>query len=314
MKIHIHRGQNQIGGSIIEISTDSTKLIFDVGIELDEAEQIEVPQIDGLFVGEKKYDAVFVSHYHPDHIGLLGSLVKDIPVYMGEKAFCVLNSAYKYRNLDVPFNPEYIYDRKAVKIGDITVTPFLCDHSAFDSYMLIVEAEGKCVLYTGDFRANGRLDFDRLLNSLPEVDAIIIEGTTLSRDDNIRNIEEEQLEEIAVNYLEKHGGPAFIMMSAMNIDRLKTIENVAKRTGRLLLEDLYTARVAVASACAVPDRKNGVRVFMTKGDSEYDELCSYGSAKIGKAGIADSQFIMCVLIIKSLKLEFLFQNKLEIVL
>lgn len=293
MKIHIHRGQDQIGGSIIEISTDNTRLIFDVGAELDESEEIEIPPIDGLFVGIKKYDAVFVSHYHPDHIGLLGALADGIPVYMGEKSFGILHSAYSYRKLDVPFSPQSIHDGQTVQIGDITVTPLLCDHSAFDSYMFLVDAEGKRVLYTGDFRANGRLDFDKLLDRLPKVDAVIIEGTTLSRDDNIHNIEEEALEEIAVNYLEKHSGPAFIMMSAMNIDRLKTIENVARRTGRLLLEDLYTARVATAAGCAVPDRKNGIRVFLTSSD-QHDELCGYGSAKIGEKGMMKSRFIMCV--------------------
>ncbi|MBE6851819.1 MAG: MBL fold metallo-hydrolase [Ruminococcus sp.] len=293
MKIHIHRGQDQIGGSIIEISTATTRLIFDVGTELDESDQIEVPTIDGLFVGIKKYDAVFISHYHPDHIGLLGALIDDIPVYMGEKAFDILCSAYSYRKLDVPFSTQSIHDGQTVQIGDITVTPLLCDHSAFDSYMFLIEAEDKCVLYTGDFRANGRLDFDKLLDRMPKVDAVIIEGTTLSREYNIRNIEEETLEEIAVNYLEKHSGPAFIMMSAMNIDRLKTIENVARRTGRLLLEDLYTARVATASGCAVPDCKNGIRVFLTSPD-QHDELCSYGSAKIGEKGMMKSRFIMCV--------------------
>ena len=58
MKINIIRGQNQIGGSIIEISTDKTKIVFDVGINLNENEKIEIPQIEGLFCGEKKYDAV----------------------------------------------------------------------------------------------------------------------------------------------------------------------------------------------------------------------------------------------------------------
>lgn len=268
-------------------------MIFDVGAELDESEEIEIPPIDGLFVGIKKYDAVFVSHYHPDHIGLLGELVDGIPVYMGEKAFGILHSAYSYRKLDVPFSPQSIHDGQTVQIGDITITPLLCDHSAFDSYMFLLEAEGKRVLYTGDFRANGRLDFDKLLDRLPKVDAVIIEGTTFSRDDNIHNIEEETLEEIAVNYLEKHSGPAFIMMSAMNIDRLKTIENVARRTGRLLLEDLYTARVATAAGCAVPDRKNRIRVFLTSSD-QHDELCGYGSAKIGEKGMMKSRFIMCV--------------------
>ena len=53
MKIHIHRGQNQIGGSIIEINTDSTRIFLDVGMELDEDEQIDIPKIEGLFCGKK---------------------------------------------------------------------------------------------------------------------------------------------------------------------------------------------------------------------------------------------------------------------
>ena len=32
MNIHIHRGQNQIGGSIIEITDNKTRPFFDIGI------------------------------------------------------------------------------------------------------------------------------------------------------------------------------------------------------------------------------------------------------------------------------------------
>ena len=47
MEINIIRGQNQIGGSIIEISSKSTKIILDVGSNLDDKE-IVVPEIEGL--------------------------------------------------------------------------------------------------------------------------------------------------------------------------------------------------------------------------------------------------------------------------
>ena len=36
MNIKVHRGQNQIGGSIIEISTEKARIFLDIGIELDE--------------------------------------------------------------------------------------------------------------------------------------------------------------------------------------------------------------------------------------------------------------------------------------
>ena len=69
MKITIHRGQNQIGGSIIEIASDTTKIILDAGSELDEEIPV-APDVEGLFFGKAAYDAVFISHYHGDHLGL----------------------------------------------------------------------------------------------------------------------------------------------------------------------------------------------------------------------------------------------------
>ncbi len=49
MKIKIHRGQNQIGGNIVELSTEKTKILFDVGLELDDEKNKTLPDIKGLF-------------------------------------------------------------------------------------------------------------------------------------------------------------------------------------------------------------------------------------------------------------------------
>ena len=38
MKIHIHRGANQIGGNCIEISTSQARIILDIGDELPEVD------------------------------------------------------------------------------------------------------------------------------------------------------------------------------------------------------------------------------------------------------------------------------------
>lgn len=290
MKIKIHRGQNQIGGSIIEISSSQARIFFDIGIELDEGKDIEVPQIEGLFCGEKNCDAVIISHYHSDHMGLIDYLLPDIPIYMGNEAYKVTKAAYDYRDININFTPLFLEDSKEINIKDIKITPFLCDHSAFGSYMLLIEVDGKTTLYTGDFRANGRMNFEKLLDKVPCVDNLIIEGTTLSREDNIENIPEEKLEEIAVNYLSKHKGPAFIMMSAMNIDRVITAKNIAKRTNRVFLEDIYTADITSSLNMTTEN----TRVFMTGGDKQYEKLQKYSDIKIGKNEIAKTPFIMCV--------------------
>ena len=294
MIVNIIRGQNQIGGSIIEISTDKTKIVFDVGMNLDESEEIEIPKIDGLFCGKKKYDAIFISHYHSDHIGLLDYVLDDIPIYMGERAYKIVKAANEYRGKQCGFSSEFLYENTPVCINDIKITPILCDHSAFDSYMLLVEADEKKLLYTGDFRSNGRLDYDNLLSKIPVVDALIIEGTTLSREIEMQNIEEETLEDIALRALSKSSGPAFVMMSAMNIDRLITMSNVAKQTDRLFLEDIYTAKIAKASEETTLISNRNTRVFMTGGDKQYQMLSEFDDIKIGKNAIAKEQFLMCV--------------------
>ena len=295
MKINIHRGQNQIGGSIIEVSTNNTRIFLDVGVELNESEQVSVPEIEGLFAGNTNCDAIFISHYHSDHIGLLEYVLPEIPIYMGQKAYEIYKASADYRGKELKFVPQFIYDNKLIAIGELRIMPILCDHSSYDSYMLLIESNNKKILYTGDFRANGRMSYDIFLSKLPQVDVLIIEGTTLTRED-VRNIEEEKLEEIAVAYLKKHSGPAFIMMSAMNVERVITAYNVAKQTGRLFLEDIYTADVSMASGTDTlkPNIDDGIRVFMTGGDRQYEKLMEYGKAKIGKKQIAKEAFVMCV--------------------
>lgn len=296
MKIKVHRGQNQIGGSIIEIASDTTKIILDVGIELDEGAVPTVPQIEGLFYGEPQYNAVFLSHYHADHIGLAEHTLDDIPIYMGKRAFEIMRASNQYRNIQTNFSPKFIENGKPLIIGDLKITPISCDHSAFDSYMFLIESGNKRLLYTGDFRANGRGEFEDVLEKLPTVDAVIIEGTVLSRDYTVRNIEEERLEEIGVTALKDSAAPCFIFCSSTNIDRLITTKNIATRTGRVFLEDIYTAQMAACSGVReIAPKRGQTYAFLTHGgNKEYDTLEQFSNAKISRNSIAKKRFVMTV--------------------
>ena len=86
MIIKIHRGTNQIGGCITEIATNGTRIIIDMGANLDcELEKSKV-DIAGLTTGIKSCDAVFFTHYHSDHLGLYKTILPNIPLYIGEVA------------------------------------------------------------------------------------------------------------------------------------------------------------------------------------------------------------------------------------
>lgn len=296
MKITIHRGQNQIGGSIIEIASETTRIILDAGSELDEEIPV-APQIDGLFSGQAAYDAVFISHYHGDHLGLCDQVLPEIPIYIGKGAADVTNAARRYLNKPEYHFAAYYEAGKTITIGDIEITPYLCDHSAFDAYMFHIACGGKTLIYSGDFRSNGRKSFSHLLHKLPQADALIIEGTTLSRA-SVPPKTEVDLERIAANAISKTDAPVFTLQAATNIDRLVTAFKAARRSNRVLIQDLYMAEVASAAGESIPNAQtfSGVRVFITNGwNGRYELLDSkYRKTKIGRAGIAKQKFVMCV--------------------
>ena len=82
MEIIIHRGTHQIGGCVTEIKSNSgTRIAIDIGENLPSMVRKENPElkIEGLTQGEPEFKAVFVTHYHGDHIGLYKNILQKIP-------------------------------------------------------------------------------------------------------------------------------------------------------------------------------------------------------------------------------------------
>lgn len=291
MEVIVHRGQNQIGGNIVEIASTSTRILLDIGLELD-TDDVVLPDIDGLF-DKAIFDAVFISHYHGDHIGLAYYIDKKIPIYIGESSYRIVSTADAYKQTPTIAPAGFLKSGVPVIVGDLSVTPYLCDHSAFDSYMLLCECGGETILYTGDFRSNGRKSFERLLNRLPQkVDKLICEGTTLSRPGS-SPLTEAELEEKAVALFRNTTGPVFVLQSSTNIDRIVTMYRAAKRTGRIFLEELYMAEITSAIGGNIPNPSFAdVHAFITN-PGRYELLTKYAN-RIGKSKIAKVPFVMCV--------------------
>jgi len=248
MKIKIHRGTHQIGGSAIEISTASTRIILDFGNELSLDEKYTPIDLDigGVTKGIPDCDGIVISHYHMDHLGQLTSVLPEIPLYMGElsKEVAVISTEYQDKNLYLRLlGANTFRGGEAFTIGDIRIRPLVIDHSAADSYMFVIEAEGKHVLYTGDFRMHGLRHhiLDQLVNTyIGEVDVLITEGTSLSRDADKYISEAAVLDDIS-SYIQD-GKYVFVMCSSTNIDRIMGIwQNMP--TDKVLICDAYQKRI-----------------------------------------------------------------------
>ena len=248
MNIIIHRGTHQIGGSAIEISTKSTRIILDFGNELSLDEKY-IPKnldIDGVTKGIADCDGIVISHYHMDHLGQLTSALPEIPLYMGKlsKEIALIGSEYQDKDLYLRLlGANTFRGGEAFTIGNIHIRPLVIDHSAADSYMFVIEAEGKRVLYTGDFRMHGLRHhvLEKLVSTyIGEVDVLITEGTLLSRDADDHISEVAVLDDIS-SYIQD-GKYVFVMCSSTNIDRIMGIwQNMP--TDKVLICDAYQKRI-----------------------------------------------------------------------
>jgi ribonuclease J len=74
----------------------------------------------------------------------------------------------------------FLRHREPFNHGGFRITPFLNDHSAFDAYSLLVEADGRRLFYTGDIRGHGRKAgiFEQLLRRPSEAIDVLLTVTS----------------------------------------------------------------------------------------------------------------------------------------
>lgn len=272
IKIRINRGTHQIGGCATEIECDGERILIDLGANLpgsDEEAAISDSQLLDSVFGidrDRNFDAILFSHYHGDHYGLYKEIPKKIfegtPIYIGSCAKQILqivtgyidsNAEKKGRNI-IAGMKEYSRGHSIPELTKMKITPFTVDHSALDAYMFLIEAEGKRILFTGDFREHGIAnEREQLWRTLEKyvgnhIDILITEGTMLSRieeaDSNIVQTEEELGLKAAQCFGQKKYN--FVMVSSTNLDSIMEFyQNTPD--DEMFICDQYQARVIMTA-------------------------------------------------------------------
>ena len=255
MRVRIHRGTQEIGGTCIELEASGRRIALDVGLPLDAGEdghEALLPRVSGFREPDDSLKGIVISHPHQDHYGLAKHVRPGVPIWIGEAANRILEAASRYVPGGHWFENARTYrDREAFALGPFRITPYLVDHSAFDAYSLLVEAAGRRVFYSGDFRTHGRKAglVEGIIRHPPaDIDVLLMEGTTIGRAGAAEGAEtESDLEARFVEAFKATRGLHLVWTSSQNIDRLVTVYRAAKRTGRVLVIDLYTAVVLEAT-------------------------------------------------------------------
>ncbi|MFZ4857578.1 MAG: MBL fold metallo-hydrolase [Desulfuromonadaceae bacterium] len=237
MKMKIHRGTNEIGGTCIQLSTKKTTILLDLGLSL---KKNSIP----LEFDTSQLDAVLISHPHQDHYGLIYTLSPNTPVYIGELGRRLIDAPRLLLGVP-PFdnNFRHFSNRQPFQVGDITITALLVDHSAVDAYAFLIEAEGKRVFYSGDFRAQGRKSilFERMIANPPkDIDVLFMEGTMMERK-NDKFPSEVSVEQMIYEVISGQECISFLIASSQNIDRIVSACRACIRASKTLVIDIYTA-------------------------------------------------------------------------
>lgn len=218
MQVGFLGGAREVGRIGITVKSEKSKVVLDYGVMLDHEPGFP------MHVPPKELDAIILTHSHLDHSGAIPIFyVNDKkPLYTNKlnleltqlliQDFIHLSSYYlpfEYLELKTMMRSNKHLDFGVEEpIGDMKVKLFNAGHTP-GSAQVLIEANGKRVLYTGDFN----LEDSKLLAGASmdygDLDAVVIEST-YANEDHTERLELEKMFVEAATEVVEHGGTVLV--------------------------------------------------------------------------------------------------------
>jgi len=264
-------GVNEIGGNKILLKDGKAKVFFDFGQSFTMGEDFFtssfgprwicglkdyfefglMPKIKGLY-SEKQlmytdlsysrpsFDAVFLSHAHFDHTAHLRFIDEKLPVFCGSGTKLFLESMEKTTFTPLGEHPYQTFRTgDAIEIDPLKVEPIHVDHSIPGAYGFIIHTSKGKIVYTGDLRAHGpkREMTEEFIEKACECKpvAMISEGTRIVEKRPRANYSESEVKEKSNEIVSGTNKIVFVTHHGRDIDRFRTIYEVAKQNGRKIV-------------------------------------------------------------------------------
>ena len=280
VSLTFYGGVDEIGGNKVLLEDGDARVFFDFGQSFtmgcdfftgwlsprginglgDYFEFGLLPKLKGLYGEEQlrftdvsyvkpRFDAVFLSHAHFDHVTHIQFLDPKIPVYLGVGTKMFLEAMEKTSSFCNYRDHKYETFRTGdkIKVGDIVVEPVHVDHSIPAAYGFLIHTSEGTIVYTGDLRAHGpRKDMtkefaDKARESEPV--AMICEGTRMVEKEKRKNYSEQQVEKLSGKVVSSTDKIVFVTRYSRDMDRFRSFYNVAKNNGRKIVVSPKTAHL-----------------------------------------------------------------------
>ena len=275
-----YNGLREIGGTFVVVETDEARCMFDFGFAVmdrmddkiavrynecaaDYARLGVLASQDGIydeetaktlglvsFENDKKKNFFVISHMHIDHMGGLGMLDQNLPVYMSEDSLKLYRRLEACGDIQVKGHKNCIgisYG-ESFTVGDITVEVEAIDHDVVGACGYRITTPGGTICYTGDYRFHGfHPEITKAFGQkMKGVDVLITEGVTVSFDDvDILSLtkpeeperSEEWLQDMICKESTEQKGLIIVNPYNRNVERLHHLIMTAQKTGRKLVMD-----------------------------------------------------------------------------
>jgi len=263
-------GVGSIGSSKVEVAQAGWRALFDLGPLIPGREGLLRPPVrsrpgsglrDQIRVGEAPAiphlyrsealagldveggadgrSALFISHCHIDHMGLIGWVDPDMPIYASPETVAMID-ALEAAGLGLdggrPTVRPMVAD-EVVEVGPLRVRRYPVDHDVVGASGFGVETEDGLVAYTGDFRLHGRHPEASwaFARAVAGAEALVTEGTSLSFGGRGGIRTERDCDRAFERALLETPGLVMVTLYPRNIERVQAFLSIAEAHGRTML-------------------------------------------------------------------------------
>jgi ribonuclease J len=278
VRLTFYGGVNEIGGNKVLLEDGDVRIFLDFGQSftmgcefftgwlsprtingLGDYFQFDLlPKLKGLYAEKQlihtdvpyvtpRFDAVFLSHAHFDHVNHIQFLDPEIPVYVGVGTKLFLEAMEKTSSFCNYGEHKYRTFRTGdkIEVGNMVVEPVHVDHSIPAAYGFLVHTSEGTVVYTGDLRSHGpRKDMtEEFIERARECEpvAMICEGTRMVKKEKRKNYSEQQVEQLSNKIVGSTDKIVFVTHYSRDMDRFRSCYRTAKNNGRQIIVSPKTA-------------------------------------------------------------------------